>query len=140
MLARSRLKIWFPEWFLPSKTILKCKKDQEREDMDALFQAELKAYERLKPLQGMTIPRLYGTARYEGQDALLLQHLPGPTLADPEGATMTLDEVTSYSSTPELLFKHDAAGCNTRGPIATQLPLGNQPASHHECRPGTYCP
>lgn len=97
---RSRIEYLFPEWFLPSSTILKCIRSREGEDPEESFQAELRAYECLGALQGVVVPRLYGTVRYNGQDALLLQYIPGPTLADPEGATMTVDESFSLLQRP----------------------------------------
>lgn len=104
---RSRLEYLFPEWFLPSSAILKCIRSREGEDPGESFLAEQRAYERLRPLQGIVVPRLYGTVRYNGQDALLLQYIPGPTLADSEGAIMTVDEAfsllqRSYSSMTDL--------------------------------------
>ncbi|CAG9986281.1 unnamed protein product [Clonostachys byssicola] len=103
----SFIRSWFhlhlPEWFLPNRIVLKCQKrgtdveyaDDER--LERLFEAEHYAYNRLKPIQGLTIPRCYGSTHFSGRKALILQHCPGETLEQPEAATL------SYSESKKLL-------------------------------------
>lgn len=63
--------------------------------MDEYFDIEIEAYQRLKPLQGVIIPKFYGLLRYNGTRAMLLERLGGFSMSDPEGATMTLEELSS---------------------------------------------
>jgi hypothetical protein len=63
--------------------------------MEEYFDTEVKAYQRLKPLQGTIIPKFYGLLRYNGTRAMLLEYLGGISLSSPEGATMTLEELSS---------------------------------------------
>jgi tRNA A-37 threonylcarbamoyl transferase component Bud32 len=87
-----------PEWFLPDQVILKCQKkgtDVEHGDdkeFEQLFEAEHQAYNRLWPIQGLTIPRCYGLTHFHGRKALILQHCPGQTLEQPEAATLSSGE------------------------------------------------
>ncbi|KAK4236867.1 lipopolysaccharide core heptose(II) kinase RfaY [Achaetomium macrosporum] len=60
-----------------------------------LFDTEVKAYNRLRPLQGVVIPKCYGLCYYRGTRALLLEHLPGVSLASPEGSTLTLEQLSA---------------------------------------------
>lgn len=64
--------IW-PGLFLPSQLILK----KLKKDWDEEFDNERQIYERLKPLQGCAIPRLYGEVRCEGTRALILEKVDG---------------------------------------------------------------
>jgi predicted unusual protein kinase regulating ubiquinone biosynthesis (AarF/ABC1/UbiB family) len=77
--------------------ILKSQKrpNQDLDEADAreLFETELKAYNQLRPLQGAAIPRCYGSCRYNGTDALLLERLEGVSLGSPEGATLKLEQL-----------------------------------------------
>jgi hypothetical protein len=70
------------------------KHGQDQEVMEELFDTEVKAYDRLKPLQRVVIPRCYGRLSYNGTRALLLEHLGGVSLASPEGATLELEELS----------------------------------------------
>jgi tRNA A-37 threonylcarbamoyl transferase component Bud32 len=95
------LKTVFVEWFLPDQAVLKIqKKDDEpeegrdQESLDEGFDTEVKAYNRLQPLQGVVIPRCYGQLHYQGSRALLLEHLKGVSLVSPEGFTLTLQELS----------------------------------------------
>jgi hypothetical protein len=88
----------FPEWFIPSHVVLKAQKrpDQgEEETVVELFDTEVEAYRRLKPVQGLVVPNFYGLCHYNGSRALILDHLPGVSLASPEGATLTLEELSA---------------------------------------------
>lgn len=85
----------FVEWFLPDHAILKIQKqDDEEAVMAELFETEAKAYNRLKPLQGVVIPKCYGQLHYNGSRALMLEYLGGVSLVSPEGATLTLQELS----------------------------------------------
>jgi hypothetical protein len=86
----------FPEWFLPDRVVLKMQKPgKDQEIMEEYYDTEAKAYQRLRPLQGAIIPRFYGLLRYNGTRAMLLEYLGGISLSAPEGATMTLEELSS---------------------------------------------
>jgi hypothetical protein len=76
----------FPEWFIPSHVVLKAQKQPDRGEEQTvieLFDTEVKAYHRLKPVQGLVVPNLYGLCRYNGMRALILDHLSGLSLASP---------------------------------------------------------
>ncbi|KAL2255334.1 hypothetical protein VTK26DRAFT_3587 [Humicola hyalothermophila] len=93
--AQVWVKSVFVEWFLPDRAVLKTQKqDAEEEITTELFETEVKAYSQLKPLQGIVIPRCYGRLRFNGVRALLLEHLGGVSLVSPEGATLTLQELS----------------------------------------------
>ncbi|KAL2166192.1 hypothetical protein VTG60DRAFT_3152 [Thermothelomyces hinnuleus] len=94
--AQSWIRALMPEWFLPSRVILKAQKQGESEEVMAeLFDTETRAYDRLKPLQGTVIPKCYGLARYNGSRAMILERLGGVSLASPQGATLTLEEISA---------------------------------------------
>ena len=94
--AQSWVQATFPEWFLPGHVVLKKQKKGEEETfMDELFDTEVKAYGRLKPLQGIVIPTCYGHLRYDGTRALLLEYLEGVLLSSPEGATLRVEELST---------------------------------------------
>jgi hypothetical protein len=85
------------EWFIPSHVVLKAQKQPDRGEEQTvieLFDTEVKAYHRLKPVQGLVVPNLYGLCRYNGMRALILDHLSGVSLASPEGATLCLEELS----------------------------------------------
>ena len=63
--------------------------------MAELFDVELKAYDRLKPLQGVVIPTYYGQLYYNGTRALIVEYLEGLSLSSPEGATLRLEELST---------------------------------------------
>ncbi|GAB1313087.1 hypothetical protein MFIFM68171_03297 [Madurella fahalii] len=93
---QSAARIAFPEWFLPDRIILKSQKRHEDiEELVArsLFDTEVEAYNRLKPLQGLDVPICYGRVQYNGQRALLLEHLGGSSLASVENMLFDLDEL-----------------------------------------------
>lgn len=89
----SAVRAWFessfPEWSLPSRIVLK----RQKEGWDEEFETEKAAYERLKPLQGVVIPKCYGELRYNGAKALLLSDIGGVCLATPEGALLEVAEL-----------------------------------------------
>ncbi|KAH6628834.1 hypothetical protein F5144DRAFT_622617 [Chaetomium tenue] len=85
--AQSWVEAVFPEWFLPGR--------EDQEIMEEYFDTEVKAYRRLNSLQGAVIPKFYGLLRYNGTRAMLLEYLGGISLSAPEGATMTLEELSS---------------------------------------------
>lgn len=89
--AQAWVKTLLPEWFLP---VLKIQKHGEEEAILAeYFETEAKVYSRLKPLQGVVIPRCYGQLNFNGSRALLLEHLGGVSLVSPKGATLTLEKL-----------------------------------------------
>jgi hypothetical protein len=93
--AQSWVHAAFREWFLPDQVVLKMQKSGEEEIVEELFDIEMKAYGRLQPLQGVIIPRFYGTLRYNGTRAMLLERLGGISMSSPEGATMRLEELSA---------------------------------------------
>ncbi|KAK5655574.1 hypothetical protein OQA88_5505 [Cercophora sp. LCS_1] len=96
--AQSWARAAFPEWLLPSHVVLKQQKqgEEEEEEIKAeLFDTEVKAYGRLKPLQGVVIPAYYGRLHYNGIRALILEYLEGVSLSSPEGATLRLEELST---------------------------------------------
>ncbi|KAK3336913.1 hypothetical protein B0T19DRAFT_410940 [Cercophora scortea] len=88
-----------PEWFLPDHVVVKqqrqAKEMDEEEIMAEHFDNEVRAYRRLKPLQGVVVPTCYGRLNYYGTRALLLEYLDGVSLSDPEGATLRLEELSN---------------------------------------------
>jgi hypothetical protein len=80
-----RLRVRYPEWFLPEDIILKVK----MEDKADLFETELKAYERLRPLQGDLVPFCYGVAAYDNKRSFSF----GISLSDAEGLTLPVEKV-----------------------------------------------
>ncbi|KAF5584147.1 hypothetical protein FPANT_7959 [Fusarium pseudoanthophilum] len=74
----------FPEWFLPDKIVLK----RQKENWEEEFDHEIVAYNRLRPIQGLTIPRLYGTIQYANTRALILSDIGGSSLSTPDGAVL----------------------------------------------------
>ncbi|KAI0802129.1 hypothetical protein GGR55DRAFT_666975 [Xylaria sp. FL0064] len=74
---RTWVKNLFPEWFLPPVIILK----EPNPDRPADFQNELNMYKRLRHLQGVHIPRCFGTAVSDNSSpALLLSYVEGTPL------------------------------------------------------------
>jgi hypothetical protein len=114
--AQSWARRIFPEWFLPDRIVLKSQKQGGDELIEReLFDTEVTAYNRLKPLQGVVVPNCYGLCYYRGMRALLLEHLPGVSLASPEGSTLTLEQSRScYSHATE---QYRPLACITRIPI-----------------------
>ena len=92
--AKSWVQTALPEWFLPDQVVLKSQKNGDRKIVEEDFDTEVRAYRHLKPLQGVLIPKFYGLLRYNGTQAMLLDYLKGIRLSDPEGATMTLEELS----------------------------------------------
>ena len=63
--------------------------------MAEMFDTEVKAYGRLKPLQGVVVPVCYGCIQYDRTTrALLLEYLEGVPLSSPEGGTLSLEELS----------------------------------------------
>jgi tRNA A-37 threonylcarbamoyl transferase component Bud32 len=94
--ARSWANTLFPEWFLPVHVVLKTQNQGEDEPvLRELFDTEVQAYDRLKPLQGVIVPRCYGRLHYNGSRAMILERLGGVSLASPEGATLQLEQLSA---------------------------------------------
>ncbi|KAI1300821.1 hypothetical protein F5Y03DRAFT_397007 [Xylaria venustula] len=71
----------FPEWFLPSTVILKERNPKKPE----WFRNEVDIYRRLRHIQGVYIPRCFGTAVSDEFDpALVLSYVEGTPLGDLE--------------------------------------------------------
>ncbi|KAK4115961.1 hypothetical protein N656DRAFT_775960 [Canariomyces notabilis] len=114
----SPLRSWanasFPEWFLPTKIVLKKQKDGWEEEFDN----EIAVYERLKCLQGLVIPRCYGQAQYEGTRALVLSDIGGVCVVEPEGAVLSVQDM-------RLLFDQALRALASRGITHDDLKLDN---------------
>ncbi|KAK4164774.1 lipopolysaccharide core heptose(II) kinase RfaY [Cladorrhinum sp. PSN259] len=98
--AQSWVRTALPEWFLPNHLVLKKQKrgdlDRDQEAMVENFDNEVKAYDQLKPLQGVVIPKCFGRLHYHGERALLLQSIEGGvSLSSPEGATLEMEELST---------------------------------------------
>ncbi|KAF4996504.1 hypothetical protein FDECE_12420 [Fusarium decemcellulare] len=74
----------FPEWSLPDRVVLKVQK----EGWDEEFDLEKAAYEKLRALQGITIPRYLGAAEHDGIRAMVLSDIGGHCIPTPEGAVL----------------------------------------------------
>lgn len=72
------IKLWWPEWVLPTNVILK----KQKEDWEEEFETEIRAYELLRPLQGTVIPHFYGQATYDATPTLVLSNMAGTNLYD----------------------------------------------------------
>ncbi len=119
LFARSYVKNLFPEWFLPGHIILKTQKaGVEDEILQELSYTELKAYDRLKAVQGILVPICYGRVLYRGTTALLLEELGGVSLASPEGGTLGLRELSEL-----LQICHRAM--HVFGVLQSDLQMGN---------------
>jgi RIO-like serine/threonine protein kinase len=95
-IIQSWIQTTFPEWFLPNRVVLKEQKEGEGEMIMAeLFDTEFKAYDRLKPLQGVVIPTCFGLLYYNGTRALIVDYLEGVSLSSPEGATLRVEELST---------------------------------------------
>ncbi|KAK5998644.1 hypothetical protein PT974_01025 [Cladobotryum mycophilum] len=95
LLVDSWIKGIFPEWFLPPNIILKTQK----QDQEELFDKEVKAYNLLRPIQGITVPRFYGLTRYEGARSIILQDIGGASLFDPKGLLLDFEELRDLLQT-----------------------------------------
>ncbi|KAK7402701.1 hypothetical protein QQX98_011565 [Neonectria punicea] len=84
-----------PEWCLPEKIVFK----KQKEGWDEEFDQEKAAYAKLRPIQGITVPRFYGAIAYNDTRAMILSDIGGACVASPEGAV--LDEKDFY----QLLYK-----------------------------------
>ncbi|KAF5692053.1 hypothetical protein FDENT_3073 [Fusarium denticulatum] len=82
----SWLQAKFPEWFLPDKIVLK----RQKENWEEEFDHEIIAYNKMRPIQGLTIPKLYGMIQYANTRALILSDIGGSSLSTPDG--VVLDE------------------------------------------------
>lgn len=90
-LVRYRIRQCFSEWFLSHLIILKIEKQGQTE----LFNTEVGAYSMLRPLQGFTVPRCYGLARFNGMRSLALQNIGGSSLIEPHGLTLGSKELSA---------------------------------------------
>ncbi|KAK4102499.1 hypothetical protein N658DRAFT_423642, partial [Parathielavia hyrcaniae] len=80
---------WFPEWNLSSQLIFK----KYKEGWDEEFEAEKRAYARVRSLQGVLVPQCFGEFRYDKVRALLLSDIGGANLAEPEGSLLEVSEL-----------------------------------------------
>ncbi|KNB14875.1 hypothetical protein FOXG_21222 [Fusarium oxysporum f. sp. lycopersici 4287] len=80
----SWLQSKFPEWFLLDKIVLK----RQKENWEVEIDHEVIAYNRLRPIQGLTTPKLYGKIQYANSRALILSDIGGSSLSTPDGAVL----------------------------------------------------
>ncbi|KAJ4307646.1 hypothetical protein N0V84_012590 [Fusarium piperis] len=95
-LARSYVKRLFPEWFLPTNIILKTErqgKEEEHGDPDELMDTEIRAYNQLKPVQGIVVPVYYGEVRCNGFRSIIIQDVGGASLREPAGILLEFEEL-----------------------------------------------
>ncbi|EXK82546.1 hypothetical protein FOQG_13116 [Fusarium oxysporum f. sp. raphani 54005] len=85
----SWLQSKFPEWFLPDKIVLK----RQKENWEEEFGHEVITYNRLRPIQGITIPKLYGKIQYANTRALILSDIGGSSLSTPDGAVLDEQDI-----------------------------------------------
>lgn len=80
---RDQLESWYPEWFLPSKLIMKREKDNWKEE----FENEKNIYQLLRPVQGVFVPKYYGQVECPstGVRALILSDVGGVPLGKAKG-------------------------------------------------------
>ena len=88
-LTGSLLPNKFPEWFLPDEIVLKSEKDDWEEE----FNNEIVAYNKLRPIQGDTIPRFYGCTNYNNRRAIVLSDVGGFCLNDVKGAVLSKEDL-----------------------------------------------
>ncbi|KAM5350252.1 hypothetical protein ACJ41O_006757 [Fusarium nematophilum] len=81
----------YPEWTLPERFVLKVQKDGWEEQFDS----EMAAYEKLRPIQGVGVPKCYGQAAYGGTRALVLSDIGGNCIATPEGTVLDVKDFQS---------------------------------------------
>lgn len=67
----------------------------EKEKSKEFFDTEVKAYRQLATLQGVVVPRCYGSVDYKGLRSLLPQDVAGVSLAEPAGLTLSLPELST---------------------------------------------
>lgn len=78
--------------------VLKCQKRgtdveyADDEQLERFFEAEHQAYNRLRPIQGLAIPRCYGLTNFGGRKASILQHCLGHSLEQPEATTLSFSD------------------------------------------------
>jgi len=80
--------------------------------MAKLFDVEVKAYHRLKPLQAVVVSISYGWVHYNNTRALLLEHIKVLSLSSPERATLRLEELLAllqpcYRALHAFAVQHD---------------------------------
>ncbi|RBR12923.1 uncharacterized protein FIESC28_08414 [Fusarium coffeatum] len=88
-LTGSLLPNKFPEWFLPDEIVLKSEKDDWEEEFDK----EIVAYNKLRPIQGDTIPRYYGCTTYNNRRAIVVSDVGGFCLNNAEGAVLSKEDL-----------------------------------------------
>ena len=86
--VRNWLESLLPEWTIPTELILKSQKRNWGDE----FAAEKVAYTKLRPLQGVVVPRLFGEVYFEGTVALLMTDIGGIALTEPGAAMLELSE------------------------------------------------
>ncbi|KAI1038589.1 hypothetical protein LB505_007572 [Fusarium chuoi] len=83
------LQTKFPEWFLPEYIVLK----RQKKNWEEQFDHEVVAYNRLRPIQGLTIPKFYGTIQYANTRALIFSDIGGSSLSTPDGAVLDEQDI-----------------------------------------------
>ncbi|KAL6866185.1 hypothetical protein ACO1O0_002290 [Amphichorda felina] len=76
----------------------------EKEKYKELFGTEVEAYRQLATLQGVVVPRCYGSVAYKGLRSLLLQDVAGVSLAEPAGLTLSLPELNAIVSCMRTMY------------------------------------
>ncbi|KAJ4123196.1 hypothetical protein NW768_009724 [Fusarium equiseti] len=110
----SILRNKFPEWFLPDRIVLKSEKDNWEEE----FNNEIVAYNKLRPIQGDTIPRFYGCTNCNNRRTIVLSDVGGFCLNDAEGAVLSREDL-------EPLFYQSLRSLNAYGVEHDDIKLDN---------------
>lgn len=95
------IKSWFPEWFLPSRIVLK----RQKKDWDDEFDNEKAIYQTLAPVQGKAVPVCYGEAECTetettGKRALVLSDIGGVSLHEDDARGLDVAELEGMLSEP----------------------------------------
>ncbi|KAK2697559.1 hypothetical protein QWA68_004448 [Fusarium oxysporum] len=66
---------------------------RQKENWEEEFGHEVITYNRLRPIQGITIPKLYGKIQYANTRALILSDIGGSSLSTPDGAVLDEQDI-----------------------------------------------
>ncbi|KAM4061000.1 Protein kinase-like domain protein [Hirsutella rhossiliensis] len=96
-----------PKWFQHEIEIY-----ADSEGWDEEFDTEKAAYEKVKPLRGIVVPKCYGELKYKGTRSLLLSDVGGENLATPEGALLEVTDLRrmlhdAFSALAQFGLSHD---------------------------------
>ena len=76
------LRYLYPQSFFPRTFVVKCYRQLDGRSPEYQLQAEMKAYRKLKSVQGTSVPRFYCCTRYLDHPAIVIQYVEGDTFSD----------------------------------------------------------